>query len=268
MEILTIILTILLTAATPVGLVVNNVVENRLSSRFNEVEELEVRVNSTPSYQLLQGKVDRVRIASRGVQLTPNLQVDTLELETDPFRVDLERLRQGGQNVLQEAFNEPFQGGVRLVLTEENLNTALASPAIQARIQVIVNQIGEQLPGDFGQNYTLLNPQIQLLENGRVQFGGNLQVSRENRPPQTIPVSLEAGLNVIQGQRIELVNPTASLAGRPLPPFFISSFASRIGDRANLSILEDAGILARILNLDVNENNLELVTFIRVESNP
>ncbi|MGH2415639.1 MAG: LmeA family phospholipid-binding protein, partial [Microcystaceae cyanobacterium] len=79
MEFLTIFLSSLLAAISPAGLILETVVENTLRDRVEAVEQLEVRIDNTPSYQVLQGKVDRVRIASRGVEPIPHLRIEALE---------------------------------------------------------------------------------------------------------------------------------------------------------------------------------------------
>jgi len=55
----TIILSGLLGLVSPVGSVIDRTAENAIRSRFEKVEQLQVRVDNAPSYQLLQGKVQR-----------------------------------------------------------------------------------------------------------------------------------------------------------------------------------------------------------------
>ena len=96
MEFFTILLSGLLAIVAPIGVVTDKIIANNLRSRLNKVEQLQVRVDNAPSYQLVQGKVERVRIAGRGLWLTPDIRIGALEIETDPLNVDLQRLRQGG----------------------------------------------------------------------------------------------------------------------------------------------------------------------------
>ena len=89
MEFFTIFLSSLLTVFSPVGLVVDTVIANNIRSQVDDVEELAVRVDNTPSYQLTQGKVDRVRIASRGIKPIEDFRIETLEIETDSIDVKI-----------------------------------------------------------------------------------------------------------------------------------------------------------------------------------
>lgn len=175
MEILTILLSGLLAGLTPTGLIIDTVAENQIRSNLDGVDVVEVRVDNTPSYQVIAGKIDRVRIATRGVQLTPNIRVEALELDTDPLDVDLQKLRGGGRQALT-ALRQPFQAGVRLVLTEADLNAALQSPQFKARIQKALEGAARNLSSNGG-NYRLATARIDLLENNRLRFEANLRLA-------------------------------------------------------------------------------------------
>ncbi|MBE9114998.1 DUF2993 domain-containing protein [Lusitaniella coriacea LEGE 07157] len=169
MEIFIILLSGLLGGLAPSGFIVDSVAQGAIRSNLQAADVVAVRVDNTPSYQLIGGKADRVRIALRGVQPTPLLRIDTLELETDPIDVDLEQLRQGGREALA-AFRQPFQGGVRLVLTEEDLNQALQSPAFAARSRGILQRIAGNFSSDPNAQFQLIDPKIDLLEGNRLRL--------------------------------------------------------------------------------------------------
>jgi hypothetical protein len=83
----------LLALVSPVGLVVDQIALNAIRSQFEKVDQLQVRIDNAPSYQLLQGKVERVRIAGRGLQLK-QIRIAAIELETDPINLDPRSLGQ------------------------------------------------------------------------------------------------------------------------------------------------------------------------------
>ncbi|MFW6358966.1 MAG: DUF2993 domain-containing protein [Chroococcales cyanobacterium] len=265
MDIFALILTSLLAVVSPAGLIADTVVENALRSRFQDVETLEVRIDNTPSYQAVQGKIDRIRIASRGVQLRDDLRIEALEVETDPLDLDLQQLRKGGGGSFREAFRKPLQGAVRLVLTEEDLNQTLQSPAIANRLEQLVNRAIAGFAGSTGQQYQLLNPQLELLEADRFRVKVQLRPARESEGEQPLDLMLEAGLAVLEGQQLQLLNPTVAVNGTPLPPRLTQGIIGQLSDRLNIGRLEDAGIISRILQLDLEENQVELAAFVRVE---
>lgn len=65
MEFLTILLSALLGIVSPAGFVLDRVAETAIRNQLDSAEELSVRIDNTPSYRALQGRVDRVRIAGR-----------------------------------------------------------------------------------------------------------------------------------------------------------------------------------------------------------
>jgi uncharacterized protein YoxC len=182
MEIFTILLSSLLGVLTPGNLVLDTLAESGIRSNLENAELVDVRIDNTPSYQIAQGKVDRVRVATRGVELVPGFRIDTLELETDPLDVDLAKLRElrdsgvKGSQLLQ-AFRKPPQAGVRLVITEADLNAALTSPAGRERVESIVGRVSENLPTGGGVNVQLSDTQVQFLDNNRIRLQAQVQLS-------------------------------------------------------------------------------------------
>ena len=257
MEFITILLSGLLAVVSPVGVVIDKVIESNLRSRLNKVEQLQVRVDNTPSYQALQGKVEKVRIAGRGLWLTPNVRIEALELETDPINLDLQRLRQGSEESPRTSLRQPVQAGLRLVLTEADLNQTLQSPAVTARLR----SVGSRLLGGSPERFEFLNPRVDLLDNDRIRF----QVEVQETNAELLAITVESGLSIVAGRSLQLIEPAVSINGRSLSPLLVGGFAGGIGNRFNLRTLEDAGITARLLQLDINADELELAAFVRVD---
>ena len=91
MEWFTIFLSGLITTISPIGLIVDNVIENELRSQVVNAEKLLVRIDNTPSYKIVNGKVDHIYIASRKVEVIKNLTIDSFELETDSVDIDIKK---------------------------------------------------------------------------------------------------------------------------------------------------------------------------------
>lgn len=258
MEFITILLSGLLALVSPVGIVTDKVVAGALRSRLNKVEQLQVRVDNAPSYQLLQGTVERVRIAGRGLWLTPNIRIGALEVETDPINVDLQRLRQGGQGSPRASLRQPVQAGVRLVLTESDLNKTLQSPAVAERLRRVVSGA----LGGSPERYEFLNPRVDLLDNNRVRF----QVELLEKGAEPLAIAVESGLGIVSGRSLQLIEPAVSLNGKPLSPQLVAAFTSGVNNRFDLRKLEEAGITTRLLKLNVNTSELEIAAFVRVDA--
>ncbi|MBR8828816.1 MAG: DUF2993 domain-containing protein [Gomphosphaeria aponina SAG 52.96 = DSM 107014] len=257
MELIAILLSSLLTLISSTGLLIDKAIANTLRSRLEEVEQLEVRVDNTPSYQILQGKINRIRIASRGVQPTPNLRIEVLEIETDPINIDLQNLRQKGISSFQESLREPVTAGVRLVLTEADINQALAAKAIQSRIEELL----KKLSGSGSRSYEVVNPQIDLLGDDRLKIMVQLRRSQDAEP---LNINLELGVKVVEGRTLDLINPVGTANGRALSSRLLNGFAERLSSRLDLRRLEKSGTMAKILQLDQDQDEIELAAIFSV----
>ena len=262
MEFISILLSGLLIFISPAGLVIDRAAENAIRSRLEKVEQLEVRVDNTPVHQTLQGKIERLRIAGRGLWLTKDVRIDTLELETDPLDLDLQRLRQGKPKLLLESLKSPIQSGVRLVLTETDINQALKSPQVVARLQKLVNQSLGSSASMLTKRYEIVNPRVKFLGDGRLSVQVDLKQPNSN---DQLSVNLETGIGVVAGSRLQLISPTALVNGKPIPPLLVQSLTARFNNKADLRTLEKYGITSRLLKLDVNSDRLDIAAFVKLD---
>ncbi|NEO28712.1 MAG: DUF2993 domain-containing protein [Kamptonema sp. SIO4C4] len=263
MEWITILLSGLLAGITPVGLILDTVVENQISSRLPS-DTLEVRIDNTPTHQVLQGKIDRVRLASRGVYLTPEMRVSVLELETDPVHVDIEALQNGVED-FRSVFRQPLNAGVRLEMTETDLNQMLASEEWQNRLQNIAQNIATNVPGSAEQSYELTTLTFDFLENNRLQLQAQLQALDGNgNVSEQLDLQLETGLTLETGAKVALENPKIWLDGEQLPNFIMGVVEESLRDRLDLNALNNTGITVRLLQLEIDDNALNLAAFVRV----
>lgn len=132
---------------------------NAVRSQFARVEKLQVRIDNPPSHQILQGKVQKVRIAGRGLQVKQlNIRPAVLELETDPINLDISSLRRGSLKLEQ-----PLQAEIRLVFNSQDINQALKSLVVVNRLQNLGLNI-LQTPSSQ-QRLQAINPRLEFLPN-------------------------------------------------------------------------------------------------------
>lgn len=265
MEWLTIVIAGLLAILTPTGLILEKVAEDNIRRQVKEVEQLSVRVDNSPSYQVALGKVDRIRLASRGVYPIADLRIDTVELESDRLDVDLEKLRGKNTRILQ-SLREPAQVAVRVVIEEDDVNRALQSPEIKGKLQKLLNGL---LPDDSDISvppFEILNAQFDIEDNNRFRFQAQLQQSpTADAPARTLELILEIDVKTIRGRQIQLSQPAGSLNGRKLSTRLLNGFVERFNGQLDLQPLERNGITARVLQLRGGDDRLDLAAFIRLE---
>ena len=257
MELITVVLSSLLLLISPVGFVVDQVAEDSIRSRLLGAESLQVRVDNGSPMQLLQGKVNRVRIAGRGILPTEGLRIEVAELETDPIDLEFNSLRKG-EVVLDEA----LQGALRLVLTEEDLNRYLASDAVAERLSRL--QIGGLNPAQARERdrYQINNPSIQFLPNDRLKVSLELEDLVQGGGLQ---IDAESGLSVSAGDRLILTEPMLSVNGAPAPGRLVETLLGSINERLSLQRLERSGVTARVINFSVQPDGLELAMWVRID---
>ncbi len=256
MEFLTIFLSSLLGLLIPVGLVVDRTAENFIRSHLAGVKQLQVRVDTAPTYQLLQGKVQRVRIAGRSLRLKQqDIRIAALELETDAIEFDPSSFRQK-----RPRLKRPLQAGVRLVVNQEDINKFLQSPEFLERWRKF--NLEDSSLSSSSLTYNFLNPKVKILANNQLNFQVELQEKNQSKP---LLIQVESGVKVIAGRRFQLVHPVVLVNGEKFPPQLVNSVVDNINQRLDLGIWEGDGLQVRILKLNTKPAKLEMAAFLKIE---
>lgn len=259
MELITIILSALLGVAGSGGVVVDTLAEAALRDQLAGAETLQVRIDNVPNYQLVNGRIEHTRIAARGVETRqlPGLRIASIDIETDAVDVDLARLQQG-----ELVLDEPAQAALRLRLNDNDLNAFLQSPLVQGWLDTLEFT----LPGAAGQReqnrYGLANPLLEFLEGDRFRIVVDLQ---DRVTGETIAIVVELGLTILNGHRFALVDPRITVDGEEAPPQLLESFVQGAQERLTLRRLETLGLVARVIDFNVRDNELDIAIFARIE---
>jgi hypothetical protein len=257
MEFFTILLSGLLGLLSPVGTVTEQIAEDTLRQQIESAEELAVRIDNTPNYQLARGQIDRIRIAGRGIVPVPDVRIAVLDIETDAVAIDLSSLNQR-----QPKLNRPLQVAARLVLRQDDLNRALRSPPATA----VLRDLGISLSGPDAsaesEQYEVINPRLNLLDANRLRLQLTL---REQGNQTSYEIAVETGLQINSGRQLQLVTPSIRVNDQATPTELVELLTSGIDDRFDLGNLEEFGITARILKLEIKGDELTLVSFVRVD---
>ncbi|MGF1521606.1 MAG: DUF2993 domain-containing protein [Leptolyngbyaceae cyanobacterium] len=256
MELITIILSSLFTLISPVGIVADQVAAGVIRDRIHRAEVLDVRIDNLPTFQLTGGRVDRVRLAGRGVYLVPEFRIATIDVETDPIDVDLGALQAG-----ELALDEPIQSAAHLVLNAEDINELLQSE----RVQDLLDTLRFSLPGATERErnrYGLANPRIQFLANNRARITIELEDRVLSEEAEAV---VESGFTIVDGHRLALVDPTVVIDGETVPPRLLRAFTDGINPRLTLKQFEAVSVTARILQFEIRPEALETAIFVRVD---
>ncbi|MEM9535196.1 MAG: DUF2993 domain-containing protein [Cyanobacteria bacterium P01_E01_bin.45] len=261
MEILAGLLALLAGLTGGAGFAVDRVARNELLAHLDEADVLEVRVQSAPNLKLVAGRVDRVLLAGRGLEIEPYPRIELLELETDPVNVGFD----DGALVLES----PLRAALRFSITEDDLNASLQSPGVLEQFQNIEANLPVLGDRDGTEVFDLENPMVELLGGDRLRLQARLVLQDESENPeeeQALDIDLVTSIVLEDGQRLLLVAPEMSLNDQPLPPEIADAFAGGISRALDVSGLEDRDIFVRLLDLEISDDALSAVGILRLES--
>ncbi|MEH2056180.1 MAG: DUF2993 domain-containing protein [Nostoc sp.] len=103
--------------------------EKRISEKLDEVEKIEIDVQ-TDLLKIAQGQAHGVSVAGQGLVIQEGIRVQEIKLQTDSIAINLFSALFG-----QIELNEPVNAIARIILTEVDINHALASDFIRTQMQ-------------------------------------------------------------------------------------------------------------------------------------
>lgn len=237
----------------PVGTIGERLLEDLIRDQLVLAESLEVRVDHVPTHQLLDGRVDRIRIAGRGLYPLPDARIDVLDIETDPIDLSMSGLREG-----DIALQEPLQAAVHLVLTEEDIQAALQSETVVSQLE----EWSEDIFGEGLEGYDLVDPQVEFLGDRRMR----VEVLLASRSDDAEPVAIAAELGVAaEGAEVEIIDPEITIDNESLPVELVNPVIRGLNEQLDLRSLEEDGITARLLEWDFTADELSVAAFVKVE---
>ncbi len=234
----------------------DQVAEGLIRERIHQADLIDVRIDNVPNFQLVGGRVDRVRLAGRGVYPVPELRIDTIDVETDPIDIDLPALQSG-----KFALDEPLQAATHIILKTEDLNALLRSPLVQA----LLSDLRFNLPGASERErnrYGLSNPQIEFLGDNRLR----VTVDLEDRVLQdTVAAIVETNFEVLDGHQLQLNNPTVVIDGQPVPRQLVTALTEGVNSELTLKQFAEVNVFVRVLRFELQPEFLDLVVFVRID---
>lgn len=253
MEVITIILSALMGLLSPVGTVGDTVAEAAIRDQLYDAEAIAVRIDATPSHQLLSGKLDRVRIAGRGLYLLDGVRIDILDIETDPIDVNFADLLQGDLSLEQ-----PLQGVVHLALTLDDINQALQSPVVtQSLRDLSLNVLGENTIGGLNRS-DVVSASLNVVDQHRLRLRALI---REQTTGEELDIVIEFGLNLLNGHQFQIQSPQLIANGEAFPEDLLAPLLDGLSQSFTLRNIEPQGMTIRLLELEIDENHIRLVAF-------
>lgn len=251
MELLTVIVIALIGVVSPVGWVSDRLTEDTIRQQLESADDIDVRIDNAPNYRLLQGRVQRVRVAGEGLVPVEGVRIAQLNLEAEGVALDPGRLRNGTVELAA-----PLEVAAQVVLTETDINQALQSPAVvRALEEASVGVPGAEAVGI--ERYEWVNPQIEL-EDDRLRLRVTL---RERRNRRRLRIVAESGFTLVSARQVRLVEPAIAIDGQAVPVELLRPLTQRPFDIQNL-VGDD--FLARLLQLEVDDDEIAIAAWVQI----
>lgn len=175
--------------------------------QVSQAENLDIKLQGTDQ-ELLGGLIPQVDISADNV-IYQGIQARSVSLVGRSVQLDLSQAFRGGGVTLKS----PVRADLVIKMAEPDLNRYLTSSQFQKQFA----NLRLPMPGLSGSAstvpLTINQPQISLLEQGRIQLAAAL------KPDQgaSLPVQITTGLDLLNGNTLKLNNPELKSNGQLLP---------------------------------------------------
>jgi hypothetical protein len=223
---------------------VSKVAELGIKSQLDEVEALEVEIETDP-LKMMSGAVDSVSIEGEGMVMKQDLRIEKMELNTGAVAI----------NPLSIAFGKielahPTEAQAIVTLTESDINRAFNSNFVREKMQNLqVNVDGESAVVDMQQI------DFGLPGNGKVSLATDviLQSSQERKHVAftAVPKISQSGQQVVL-ENVEYVD------DQELSPELTEALLNQSKELLNLRNFELEGMTLRLKKLEVQTGKLIL----------
>lgn len=257
MEIFTTILTIIVSSLSFGGLFVNNSLTKVIEKNSEEVKQIDVRVHSVPTHQLLKGKADSIQISLKEWQPSENISLKLVEIETDEINLNLSQLRnlkKIEQNEWKKILNSPLNLAGRIIINQNDLNKMLTS----SQAKSIMTKLAEE------SDVEIIDLKLDLQTNNRIRI--DTKAKLPIRKEELLNISLEFTLDLVKGHKLEITDVKGTLNDRQLSSKLLQGFADNINTQLTLQKLEKYGIIARLLKFNIEDNQLEIAGFVHLDN--
>lgn len=222
-------------------------VEMGLSSQMHNVETIAVDVR-TNLLKLILGKADSISLAGSGLTMQKDIRVQEMQMHADKVAINPLSAVLG-----QIELNQPVDTTVRVVLTEEDINRALNSDYIKAKLIPLELCVDGQIVTIELQLPLLLH----LPGDGKIEFSGAIVLHETGKTRQ---VGFTAGFLSRTHEypvRLEEFRCTPGVGGISLQ--LTLAIMHKLTEIVNLPYFDLEGMAVRIQELSVQKASLTLI---------
>ena len=222
----------------------NKIAELALSSQLENAERLEVKINTAPE-KLASGELESLLIDGEGLVIEPDLRVQILEIVMSAIAVDPLKALTGNIELTQ-----PTEGSARLILTETDLNRALNSPELRAKIDVLDTYLSTEKI-----KLTVPQKRCQLRQDGKIAVEAVVELQPSGK---TEEVAFTTTLKIAPGGRSVVLENIQYEPGKEVSQDLTQAFLDKAAKMLDLRNFEKQGLALSINHLTVEAGRIIL----------
>lgn len=221
----------------------DTVAEVAISSQLDEAKQVDVDIRTDP-VKLVQGKLDSVAISGKGMTMKRDLRVDSVQVNANTVAIDPLKAIAG-----ELELTEPLNAQTRILLTEADLNRALASDYLRTKMQNLqIKHEGESIPVSIEQAVILLK------ENQQIQSSAKIFLPKTNERKELTSVFIPS----LQDDGYKIALEIISAEGEGLSLEFLTVLFEQLIELLNLRNFNLGGGSLQIQELEVHPEKLLL----------
>jgi hypothetical protein len=233
--------------------VLNRLMEVGISSRFDEVDELEADVHSDP-VKLLQGELEAANVKGKGLVIKQDLRTADLSVKSNGFAIDPMKAALGDIELTR-----PTHATMAVTLTEADIERALNSDYIAEKLQKLKFSINGHL--------TRLQPKqvsVHLPGEGKVELAADVILTAtgetEHIAFSSVPKLFSDGHH-IQFEQVEVDSESAS---KTLTESLVKTL-NQLLDLRNFTL---SGMELQLQDMDIQAGHMQVTTAARLNEFP
>ena len=232
----------------------NKAAEIGLSSQLDEVEKLDVEIQTDP-LKLIQGQVEAVTIEGEGLVMQKDLRVEELEMEMGSVAIN-----PIGAALGKIELTKHTKASTRVILTEDDINRAFNSEYVRTQLQ-------NQRIDINGQSSTIIaqNIELHLLIDGKISLKAKVLLKETNQLEEVgfsaVPIISDNG-QTVSLEKVEFIN------NKEISPELTKALVEQTSEILNLSNFDLEGMTLKIQHLEVQQGKLTLQAEAYVEQIP
>ena len=231
----------------------SKVAEVGISSQLDDVENLSVDIRTNPG-KLLQGEVDSVAISGKGVVMKQDLRMESLDVQTT--KVSINPLSALFGNI---ELDQPANADAQIVLTEDDLNRALASEYLNSKLQGLKLEVEQQ-----AHTVELRQATIHLLDGGTMSLNIDFLLQESNKA-KSISAMVIPKIKT-DGQKIDLE--ILSVQGQGLNPELGAALLKQITTLLDLGNFDMPGMSLWLQRFDIQAGRMIIHATTQIERIP